>query len=136
MTSDTPSPIASFVPHVSWRGYLPSLPRPVIALPGRELYLVLLEGRGFSWAVPGNDGPLTGFLTYRIVASATVRDACEKASASVHSAWRRNGYARAVGPLSSLTPYQIEALPHRFRFNSTAGLVFLGPGPTPSSNAA
>jgi len=77
------------VPSVIWliRRLVRRVPRPVIALPGRDLYQVLICGRGFALPVEGERGEPTGFFTTRFVAARSRQDAESIALSRVRKDW-------------------------------------------------
>jgi hypothetical protein len=105
-----------------WRDWLPKLPRPIIAFGDKDLYLVLLEGRGFSIPVPG-ETPATGFFANAVVAASTIRDAERLAIEAIRRQWHRRRFARfSIDP--TLRIDEITRLVDRFRARSRFGFAF------------
>ncbi len=61
-------------------------PRPVIALPGKGLFRVLLQGSGFRLAVQGGD-PCVGFFITWTISATSRKEAQEQALMKTRSNW-------------------------------------------------
>ncbi len=121
------------VPSVIWliRRLVRRVPRPVIALPGRDLYRVLICGRGFALPVEGERGEPTGFFTTRFVAARSRQDAESIALSRVRKDW--SGWS-LLSHLTGVEEPQLavdetEALVERVRLRRGAGYVFFRDSP-------
>lgn len=110
----------------TWRGLLPRVPRPVLAVGSKSLYRVLLEGSLFKFSIAGSDRPIIGFFTTRLVAARNRLEAEAMAKSSVLREWERQGFASRAGAKPSLSVETSEMLSSRFRLRSGAGFAFFG----------
>jgi hypothetical protein len=93
------------------------VPRPVFAVGRSDLYLLRLQGSGFSLTLPGIPGTAVGFVTTRIVSAASARDAEAKAISSALREWRSNSWP----PVPELAVYEASVLSRRVWFYPPAG---------------
>jgi hypothetical protein len=93
---------------------------PVIALPGRRLYRVVVHGHGFK--LPIEDDAAIGFYLTRFVAAGTIREAEEKAINLTRDRWD-TFYSAAEGELK-LEIEEIDEQDSRFVWRSRYGVAF------------
>jgi hypothetical protein len=99
------------------------IPRPVVAFPPNDLYSVMVRGSGFTLPIDGEEKPIIGFITTRIVAAGDVREAERLAISEIERDWRRSGHHELGGP-ASLRVEDINSLSGRFRLRSKFGYIF------------
>ena len=110
----------------SWRDWVPSYPRPALALGARRLFLVMVKGSGFSVPAAGGGPPIQFFLTIRIVSAHDPDEADRLARERVASDWwTTSAVGRLAGPALVLQATHIELLTARFRLRSTFAFVLL-----------
>jgi len=108
----------------TWRDFLPSLPKPVIALGHKSIYYVFIHGTRFEVRFGGTNMPLIGFFTTRFVAASNVRQAEQCAFQSVISEWEKEGFLGLSGVEPTLSVEKLEQLSERFRLRSGGGFTF------------
>ncbi len=110
----------------SWRDWVPSHPRPVLALGARRLFLLMVKGSGFSVPAAGGGPPIQFFLTVRIVSAHDLDEADRLARERVASDWwTTSAVGRLAGPAIVLQATHIERLSARFRLRSSFAFVLL-----------
>jgi len=107
-----------------WRGRLPKLPRPVIAIGNQTLWRVLVHGTGFKVETDPGQPALVGFYATYFVAADSVREASRTAELVARNRWSSSGAgARAKGDLE-VTIEEIDRINGRFRWRSGFGYAF------------
>lgn len=113
------------IAHVIGRGrlvdFLTRLALPVLAIPPRALYRVVVHGRGFELPVEQSN-PVVGFDVTYYVAARTADDAETRALQRARDRWE-TFYAEATGALV-VAAAEVEPLPHRFARRSRTGFSF------------
>lgn len=125
MAQDENSPNAEPVAFLIGRGrildFLTRLAMPVAAIPPRNLYSVLVHGRGIQLVVQESN-PIVGFHVTFYIAARTADDATERALLRARDRWE-TFYPEANGQLD-LAVEQVKLLDHRFVRRSRTGFVF------------
>jgi hypothetical protein len=99
------------------------IPRPILAFPPNDLYSVMVRGSGFTLPIDGEEKPIIGFITTRIVAARDVREAERLVLSTIERDWRRGGHHELGGP-ASLRVEEVDILTGRFRLRSGCGYIF------------
>jgi hypothetical protein len=127
MSRDDDSPSAEPIAYVLSRGFaadfLTRLAFPVLAVPPRTLYRVVVHGRGFVLPVEQSD-PIVGFRVTFCVAARTEDDAKKRAMQRARDRWE-TFYAEATGELVVAVD-EVERLGRRFARRSRTGFSFYG----------
>ena len=106
----------------TWLNLLPTIPRPVFALGGKQLYRVMIHGSGINLPI-GTDYKASGFYTTRLVAASSKADAGQIAMNRVEIEWTNRGY-RHFGGNAALEIDHIDPLIDRFMLRSGMGFTF------------
>jgi len=93
------------------------VPRPVFAVGRSDLYLLRVQGSGFSLEFPGVPGAAVGFVTTRVVSAGSVREAEAKAISSALKEWQSNAWP----PVPRFAVYEVSVLARRVWFYPPAG---------------
>ena len=111
--------------HVIGRGwaadFLTRLAFPVLAVPPKALYRVLLSGRGFELPVEQSE-PMVGFYVTYYVPARSADQAGARAVGYVTERWQ-NFYSEARGGLGVVVE-EVERLPQRFARRARSGFAF------------
>ena len=122
--SEQPEPIGWIIGTGTWRDFIRRIPRPVFAVGPNELFSVLVHGSGFALWIAGEEEPIIGFFTTRIVAARNVREAERLALAAIGKDWQRRGHQHAAGSPAKLVVEEVAVLNERFRLRSGGGFTF------------
>lgn len=101
--------------------FLQRLPTPLLVLPGKFLFRVLVHGHGFRIAI--NDAqPLIGFYTAVFVAAELPLEAKKKAIAKIRDRWETFHPDATGGLFVDVSEY--EQIPGHFKLRSFRGFAF------------
>lgn len=116
--------------HVIGRGwaadFLTRLAFPVLAVPPKALYRVLLRGRGFELPVEQSE-PMVGFYVTYYVPARSADEAGARAVGYVTERWQ-NFYSEARSELGVVVE-EVERLPQRFARRARSGFAFCSDDP-------